>query len=173
MGRIVLCCFGEGCVSDHMQIATAHTELLLRIKNKPWRIPPPHKLQHFLLSATVLAVELTIEHRSVMQVGVQFPIAYMEGVQERICSHSDFICSTHTINICPIHLDSSSLFSAIHMKTLIQGWRPLQQLSGKSGCMDSYLDPLFSSWDPYMLFPSLVLQLCVRFLRTPQLRLIT
>lgn len=69
MGRIALCCFGEGCVSsDHMQIATAHTELLLRIRNKPRKIPLPHELQHFLLSATVLAVELTIQHRSVGQV---------------------------------------------------------------------------------------------------------
>lgn len=41
--------------------------------------------------------------------------------------------------------------------------------------MDSYLDPLLSSWDSYMLFPSLVLQLCVmllELLRTPQFRLI-
>lgn len=72
MGKIELCCFGEGCVSsDHMQIASAHTEFLLRTENTPRKIPPPHRTPRaaFLLSATVLAVELTVQHRSVMQVG--------------------------------------------------------------------------------------------------------
>lgn len=50
--------------------------LPLHIQNCFWGLrinqeksPHPTELQHFLLSATVLAVELTVWHRSVMQVG--------------------------------------------------------------------------------------------------------
>lgn len=126
MGKIELCCFGEGCVSSyHMQIASAHTEFLLRTENTPRKIPPTPQNPQSSISP-VCHSACCGAHRTAQECdagrwhlhGVQFSVTYMEGVRERICSHAHFICSTHIINICPLHLDSSSLFSAIHVKTV-------------------------------------------------------
>lgn len=106
-----------------MQIATAHTELLLRVKNKPRKIPLPHELQHFLLSATGLAVELTIEHRSVGQVSdIPMEFSFPSHTRRECRSLSALALMLFAPLIpsvfAPYTWTHPVFFSAVHMKIL-------------------------------------------------------
>lgn len=159
--------------------------LPLHIQNCFWGLrinqeksPYPTELQHFLLSATVLATKLTVQHRSVMQVSdiskeFSFPLQYMEGVQEHISLWFYLLHSHHqylplTPGLIQSFFSDSHENSELGMKSSpavlweirVHGFSPRSS---------------FELLRPYMFFPSLVLQFCVTLLgllRTPQFRLI-
>lgn len=84
-----------------MQIASAHTELLLRTKNTPRKIPPTPQNPHSSISSCLpqcCGAHGTAQECDAGQWhlhGVQLSITYMEGVQERICSHSFYLLHSH------------------------------------------------------------------------------
>lgn len=66
MGKVMLraWCFGGGNgSSSHVPKASVHAESVQRIWNKAGKIPVPHRTAVFLLSATGLAVEFSLQGR--------------------------------------------------------------------------------------------------------------
>lgn len=181
MGRIVLCCFGESCVSsDRVQIATAHTELLLRIMNKPRKIPPPHRTAAFppVYRSACHEAHCTAQECDASQwhlQGVQFSITIHGGsAGAYLLSLWFYLLHSHhqylplTPGLIQSFFSNSHENSELGMKSSpamlweirVHGFSPRSSLE---------------LLRPYMLFPSLVLQFCVTLLgllMTPRFRLI-